>query len=69
MAISNFLNLLEESVDILRDGHTGSYEEVLEDVLEEHLRLQSTQNNEDDEQSGPPVRTIQEGSASSSSTD
>jgi len=33
---------------------------VLEDVLEEHLGLQSTQNDEGyDEQSGPPVRTIQ----------
>jgi hypothetical protein len=61
MAISNFLNPVEESMDTLENEHIGSHDEVLQDVLEEHLGLQSTQNDEeDDEQSEPPVRTIQE---------
>ena len=48
-------------MDVLEDVHTGSHEEVLQEVLEEHLGLQSTQNDEEDgEQAGPPVRTIQE---------
>ena len=49
------------NMDTGEDGHIGSHEEVLEEVLEEHLGLQRTQNDdEDDEQPGPPVRTIQE---------
>lgn len=61
MAISNFLNLVEEFMDVLEDGHIESHEEVLQEVLEEHLGLQSTQNDEeDDEQARPLVWTIQE---------
>src|SRR2546430_10449401 len=57
MAISNFPNLVEESVNTEEDGYIGSHEEV----LEEHLGFQCTQNDdEDDEQPGLPVRTIQE---------
>ena len=61
MAISNFLNSVEDLVDTREDEHFGNHEEVLDEVLEEHLSLQCTQNDdEDDEQPGPPVRTIQE---------
>jgi hypothetical protein len=61
MAISNFLNPIEESVNIGEDGYIGSHEEVLQQVMEEHLGLQSTQSdNEDDEQPGTLIRTVQE---------
>jgi hypothetical protein len=60
MAISNFLNPAEESVDILEDKNSRSYEEVLEDVLKEDLGLPFTQNDKDDKQSRPTVQTIQE---------
>jgi len=48
-------------MDVLEDGHIESPKEVLQEVLEEHLGLQSTQNDkEDDEPPRPLVRTIQE---------
>ena len=59
MTISNFLNPDEEEVDILDNGQTMDQNEVLQEVLDEHLGLQSTQNDDDDEQPRPPIRTTQ----------
>lgn len=59
MAISNFLNPEEEDKDI-QEGEQDA-EEILQEVLDEHLGLQSTQDDdEDDEQSERPVHTVQE---------
>jgi hypothetical protein len=54
IAISNFLNPIEEEEEV-EDGHTVGEEEVLQEVIQEHLGLQSTQDDEDDEQIAQPV--------------
>ena len=61
MNISNFLNPDEESVDIGDNGCTLGPEEILDEVLDEHLGFQSNQNDdEEDEQPEQPVRTLQD---------
>lgn len=49
MAISNFLNPVGEE-DGEEDGHTVADDEVLQDVIQEHLGIQSTQNEEEEEE-------------------
>jgi hypothetical protein len=58
MAISDFLNPEEEELDIQEAGQDK--EDILQEILDEHLGLQSTQNDDDGEQSEQPVRTVQE---------
>ena len=56
MTISNFLNPADEAEAEEDNGHTVGEEEVLQEVLQEHLGLQSTQDDdEDDEQLAQPV--------------
>lgn len=52
MVISNFLNLVGEE-DGEEDGHTVTDDEVLQDVIQEHLGIQSTQNEEEEEEEQP----------------
>jgi hypothetical protein len=57
MSIKNFLNLVEEQIE--EDGDGVDPEQVLEEVMEERLVLQSIQDNdEDQEQSQQPVPTL-----------
>lgn len=57
MAISNFLNPEEEEEqDLEINEHTTDTEEVLQEVLEEHLDIQTTQDEE--EQSEQPEQSI-----------
>ena len=60
MTISNFLNPIEEvEAKEEEDGHTVNEEEILQEVIHEHLGLQSTQNDEDeDEQTVKPTFTV-----------
>lgn len=60
MAISNFLNPIEEEeAEEEEDGHTVGEEELLQEVIQEHLGLQSTQDDEDeDEQIAQPVYSV-----------
>jgi len=61
MAITNFINPDNETQQD-DTGHTLDEEEVMEEVMEEYLGIQSTQNDDDEE--GPlieqPVRTVQD---------
>jgi hypothetical protein len=58
MSIKNFLNLVEEQIEE-EDGDGVDPEQVLEEVMEERLVLQSIQDNdEDQEQSQQPVPTL-----------
>jgi DDE superfamily endonuclease len=58
IAISNFLNPADEDEDM---EEASSMDDVLQEVLDEHLGVQSTQNDEeDDEQPEQPVPTLQE---------
>jgi hypothetical protein len=61
IAISNFLNLDEELVDIEDSGYTIGQEDILNKVLDEHLGFQSNQDDdEEDEQPEQPVRILQD---------
>ena len=62
MAISNFLNPAEEAEEE-EDGDTVGEEEILQEVIQEHLGLQSTQyDEEDDEQLAQPVYSVSDAS-------
>ena len=50
MAISNFLNPAEENGDGEENEDNLGEEEILQEVIEEHLGFQSTQNDDDDEE-------------------
>ena len=58
MAISNFLNPEEEEVDMQENG--SDPESILQEVLDEHLGVQSTQNDDYDDEQPMPVRSVQE---------
>ena len=58
MAISNFLNPEEEEVDMQENG--SDLESILQEGLDEHLGVQSTQNNDYDNEQPMPVRLVQE---------
>ena len=60
MAISSFLNPIEEEeAKEEEDEHTVRDDEVLQEILQEHLGLQPTQNDEeDDEQIIGPVYSV-----------
>jgi hypothetical protein len=59
MAIANFLNPAEEDVNIVETGQTN--DELLEEVVNEHLGIQTVSNDEDEEvQFVKPSRTMQE---------
>ena len=47
--ISNFLNLAEEAKEE-EDRHTVGDEDVLQEVIQEHLSLQSTKDDEEDDE-------------------
>jgi hypothetical protein len=59
MAISSFLNPIEEQEDI--ETEELSPDEVLQDVINEHLGIQQANDDDDDEaESSRPKYTIQE---------
>jgi hypothetical protein len=59
MAILNFLNPADEAEAEEDNRHTISEEEVLQEVIQEHLGLQSTQDDdEDDKQLAQPVYLV-----------
>ena len=62
IAILNFLNPIEEEeAKEEEDEHTVGEEEVLQEVLQEHLGLQLTQDDdEDDEQIAQPVYSVRD---------
>jgi hypothetical protein len=57
MSISNFLNPEEEVVEIVED--TINEEQVLQEVLEDHLGIQTTQDDDEDDAIAQPVHTLQ----------
>ena len=57
IAISNFLNPVEEMEAGEENEHIVGEEEILEEVIQEHLGLQSTQDDDEDEQLAQPVYT------------
>ena len=60
MAISNFLNPDKESINMEDNGHAMSEEEILNEILDEHLGVRLNQNDdEEDMQPERPVRTLQ----------
>ncbi|OAF55322.1 hypothetical protein VC83_08201 [Pseudogymnoascus destructans] len=58
MAISNFLNP-EEEVKVEKDDEAGQ-EQVLQDLIAEHLGVCQTQDDDEEEQPEEPVYSIQE---------
>jgi hypothetical protein len=59
MAISNFLNSVNEEIEDEEDGYTVGEEDILQEVLQEHLGFQSTQNDEEeDELMAKPVYSV-----------
>ncbi len=61
MVISNFLNLEEENKNIIDIGQDKTDEEVLQEVLEEHLGVQSTQDDDEEEEQPKQLKlTLQE---------
>ena len=57
MAISNFLNPTDETEAEDGDENTVGEEEILREVIQEHLGLPSTQDDDEDEQLAQPVYT------------
>jgi hypothetical protein len=57
MAISNFLNPTDETEAEDGDENTVGEEEILQEVIQEHLGLPSTQDDDEDEQLAQPVYT------------
>jgi hypothetical protein len=61
MAISNFLNPVEEEDDTQDKGEELQPDDVLNEILEEHLDQQNTEDNDEEEeqQQEEPILTIQ----------
>jgi hypothetical protein len=60
MAISNFLNPIEEQDLDTKEEQELDPDAVLQGVLSEHLSLQLVDDEEDDQQLGKPERSIQD---------
>ena len=61
MAISNFLNPIEEEELGIEEEQELNPDELLQDILGEHLRIQQVEDSdEEEEQLGKPEHTIQD---------
>ena len=58
MAVSNFLNPVDEMEAGEENEHIVGKEEILEEVIQEHLGLQSTPDDDEDEQLAQPIYTV-----------